>query len=104
MASYSDGNNALFWKKVKGLPMTERRRIVRDELSKVGYDFGLPDDVFSADWTDGDHYVKPYKGTFDKLLDKLSKPTKGVMIVGEMLSKRNGYVEGALLSVERAIK
>ncbi|APC25611.1 Amine oxidase [Only Syngen Nebraska virus 5] len=104
MASYSDGNNALFWKTVKGLPMAERRRVVRDELSKVGYDFGLPDDVFSADWTDGDHYVKPYKGTFDKLLDKLSKPTKGVMIVGELLSKRNGYVDGALTSVERVIK
>jgi monoamine oxidase len=48
--------------------------------------------------------VKPYKGTFDKLLDKLSKPTKGVIIVGEMLSKRIGYVDGALSSVERVIK
>jgi hypothetical protein len=104
MASYADGANALFWKKVKMLSMTERRKIVRDELSNAGYDFGLPDDVFSAEWTDGDHYVKPYKGTFDKLLDKLSKPTKGVTIVGEMLSKRIGYVEGALLSVDRAIK
>ena len=104
MASYADGANALFWKTVKMLSMTERRKIVRDELSKAGYDFGLPDDVFSAEWADGDHYVKPYKGTFDKLLDKLSKPVKGVTIVGEMLSKRTGYVEGALLSVDRAMQ
>ncbi|AGE58304.1 amino oxidase [Paramecium bursaria Chlorella virus NY2B] len=104
MASYSDGNNALFWKKVKGLPMSERRKIVRDELVKIGYDFGLPDDIFIAFWTDGVHYIKPYKSTFDKLLDKLTKPAKGVTIVGEMLSKRMGYVEGALSSVNRVIK
>jgi monoamine oxidase len=104
MASYADGPNALFWKNVKGLPMIARRRIVRDELADIGYDFGLPDDVFSAEWTDGVHYVKPYKGTFDKLLDKLSKPAKGVTIIGEMLSKRPGYVEGALSSVDRSLK
>jgi monoamine oxidase len=104
MASYADGDTALFWKNVKEMPLNARRRIVQDELADIGYDFGLPDDVFSAEWTDGVHYVKPYKGTFDKLLDKLSKPAKGVTIVGEMLSKRIGYVEGALLSVERAIK
>jgi hypothetical protein len=103
MASYSDGNNALFWKKVKGLPMAERRRIVRDEFSKIGYDFGLPDDVFISFFQDGVHYVKPYKGSFDKIIDKISKPAKNVLVVGEMLSKRNGYVEGALLSVERII-
>jgi monoamine oxidase len=103
MASYADKDNALFWKNVKELPMTARKRIVKDELADVGYDFGLPDDVFSAEWSDGDHHVKPYKGTFDKLLDKLSKPAKGVTIVGELLSKRTGYVEGALLSVDRAL-
>ncbi|AGE56207.1 amino oxidase [Paramecium bursaria Chlorella virus NE-JV-1] len=104
MSSYSDGNNALFWKDVKEMNKAERRKIVRDELAKAGYDFGIPDDVFSSFWSDGVHYVRPYKGTFDKLLDKLSKPTKGVTIVGEMLSKRTGYVEGSLTSVDRAIK
>ena len=102
MASYADGDNAFFWADVKKLPMPERRRIVRDELKKVGYAFGLPDDVFSSFFKDGDHFVRPYKGSFDKLLDKLSKPVKGVTIIGEMLSKKNGYVDGALMSVERA--
>lgn len=104
MASYADDDNALFWADVKKLPMPERRRIVRDELKKVGYAFGLPDDVFSSFFKDGDHFVRPYKGSFDKLLDKLSKPVNGVTIIGEMLSKRQGYVDGALSSVERAFK
>ena len=104
MASYSDGVNAEFWMKVKKLPMDERRKVVRDELKKAGFDFGLPDDVFSAEWTDGDHYFRPYKGTIDKLLDKLQKPCKNVYIVGEMVSKRQGYVEGALLSVNLIFK
>jgi len=103
MASYADGPKAVFWGGVKKLPLNEQKKIVKDKLGDVGFDFGTPDDIFIAFWTDGDHVIRPYGKfrTIDNLLDKLSKPLKNVYIVGEMLSKRPGYVDGALMSVER---
>ena len=103
MASYADGPKAVFWGGVKKLPLEDQKKILKEKLGDVGFDFGTPDDIFIAFWTDGDHVIKPYGKykTIDNLLDKLSKPCKGVYIVGEMLSKRPGYVDGALQSVER---
>jgi hypothetical protein len=102
MASYSDSKNATFWTLVKTMNKDGRKKIINDELMKIGFDFGMPDDVFSAEWKSGVHYFKPYTaGKLDQLLDRLSKPKKNVFVIGEMLSKRQGYVEGALLSVDR---
>ena len=106
MASYADGPKAVFWGGVKKLPLADQTKIVKEKLEDVGMDFGTPDDIFTAYWTDGDHVIKPYGKykTIDNLLDKLSKPCKSVFIIGEMLSKRPGYVDGALMSVERILK
>jgi hypothetical protein len=106
MASYADGPKAVFWGGVKKLPLDDQKKILEEKLADVGFTFGKPDDIFTAFWTDGDHVIRPYGKykTIDNLLDKLSKPCKGVYIIGEMLSKRPGYVEGALLSVERMLK
>ena len=106
MASYADGPKAVFWGGVKKLPLDDQKKILEEKLADVGFTFGKPDDIFTAFWTDGDHVIKPYGKfkTIDNLLDKLSKPCKNVYIIGEMLSKRPGYVEGALLSVERMLK
>jgi len=103
MASYADGPKAVFWGGVKKLPLGDQKKILKEKLEDVGFDFGTPDDIFIAFWTDGDHVIRPYGKykTIDNLLDKLSKPCKGVYIIGEMLSKRPGYVDGALMSVER---
>lgn len=103
MASYADGPKAVFWGGVKKLPLNDQKKILKEKLEDVGFDFGTPDDIFIAHWSVGVHYIKPYGKfrTFDNLLDKLSKPLKNVYIVGEMLSKRAGYVNGALMSVER---
>lgn len=103
MASYADGPKAVFWGGVKKLPLADQREIVKEKLGDVGFNFGTPDDIFIAYWTAGVHYIKPYGKykTIDNLLDKLSKPLKNVYIIGEMLSKRPGYVDGAVQSVER---
>jgi hypothetical protein len=96
----------VFWGGVKKLPLEDQKKILKEKLGDVGFDFGTPDDIFIAHWSVGVHYIKPYGKfrTIDNLLDKLSKPCKGVYIVGEMLSTRVGYVEGALTSVTRALK
>jgi hypothetical protein len=106
MASYADGPKAVFWGGVKKLPLVEQKKIVKEKLEDVGFNFGTPDDIFIAFWSDGDHVIKPYGKykTIDNLLDKMSRPCKNVFIVGEMLSKRPGYVDGALMSVERMLK
>jgi len=103
MASYADGPKAVFWGGVKKLPLTDQKKIVKEKLEDVGFNFGIPDDIFIAHWSIGIHYIKPYGKfkTIDTLLDKLSRPCKNVYIIGEMLSKRVGYVDGALQSVER---
>ena len=103
MASYADGPKAVFWGGVKKMPLPDQKKIVKEKLEDVGMSFGTPDDIFISYWTDGDHVIKPYGKfkTIDTLLDKLSKPCKNVYIIGEMLSKRPGYVDGALQSVER---
>jgi len=36
-------------------------------------------------------------------LKKLSKPSKNVFVIGEIISKKQGYVEGAIESVNRNI-
>lgn len=106
MASYADGPKAVFWGGVKNLPLVDQKKIVKEKLEDVGMNFGTPDDIFIAFWSDGDHVIKPYGKfrTIDNLLDKLSKPHKSVFIIGEMLSKRPGYVDGAIQSVERIFK
>lgn len=106
MASYADGPKAVFWGGVKKLPLADQKKIVKEKIEDVGFNFGTPDDIFISFWTDGDHVIKPYGKykTIDNLLDKLSNPCKNVYIIGEMLSKGPGYVDGALQSVERMLK
>lgn len=107
MASYADGPKAVFWGGVKKLPLGDQKKILKEKLDDVGFNFGTPDDIFIAYWSVGDHVIRPYGNrykTIDNLLDKLSKPCKGVYIIGEMLSKRPGYVDGAIQSVERIFK
>lgn len=106
MASYADGPKAVFWGGVKKVPLEDQKKIVEEELVAAGLYFGTPDDIFISFWSDGDHVIRPYGKykTIDNLLDKLSKPCKSVYIIGEMLSKRPGYVDGAIQSVERMMK
>jgi monoamine oxidase len=106
MASYADGPKAVFFGGVKKLPLEDQKKIVKEKLEDVGFNFGTPDDIFIAFWSVGDHIIKPYGKykTIDNLLDKLSKPCKNVYIIGEMLSLRPGYVDGAIQSVERLFK
>lgn len=106
MASYADGPKAVFWGGVKKLPLVDQKKILKEKLEDIGFNFGTPDDIFIAYWSIGDHIIKPYGKykTIDNLLDKLSKPCKHVYIIGEMLSKRPGYVDGAIQSVERIFK
>jgi hypothetical protein len=56
-------------------------------------------------WPIGTHYYEPLKGFKDRdsFLKVAQHPTKGITVVGEMISKDQGWTEGALESVD-AIK
>ena len=63
------------------------------------------DDVEICWWEEGVHYYKPFgKHTMAQVIKKLTKPTKGIYVIGEITSKKHGWVEGAIQSVDSIIK
>ena len=101
MASYSDGNNALYWKKVNKLSKGEQIKIVSKCLEEVSVK-GEIDDIVIAFWDEGIHYYKP-TDDLDKTINLLSNPAPNVHIIGEMVSYKQGWVEGCIESVNRTL-
>lgn len=61
-------------------------------------------DMKIYNWNEGTHFFKPlnkkYK-TISELIEKAQFPEKGIYVVGEMVSKNQGWVEGAIESVDK---
>jgi monoamine oxidase len=58
-------------------------------------------------WPIGTHYYKPlnlalYKDR-DEFIDIAQHPEKGILVVGEVVSKNQGWTEGALDSVKEVL-
>lgn len=72
---------------------------------------GLPNETFELDsigeyyWKEGTHYYEPLKShkTRDEFIKAAQHPLPNVLVVGEMVSKNQGWVEGALESVEQVL-
>ena len=97
MASYSDSANALYWGKIKQQSKDKQINIVSKYLEELNVK-GKIDDIVIAFWDEGVHYYKPSKD-IHKTIKKLSKPAKNVYVVGEIISYKQGWVEGAIQSV-----
>lgn len=98
MASYSDSSNALYWKKLK----TQSKGIQLETVSKYLETLnikGTLDDIIITFWEEGIHYYKPTKN-IHKTIKTLAHPVKNVYIVGEIVSYKQGWVEGAIQSVD----
>jgi hypothetical protein len=57
-------------------------------------------------WSEGTHYFDPLRGIYksrDYFLRVAQHPSENMWVVGEMVSKNQGWVEGALESVENVI-
>jgi protoporphyrinogen oxidase len=105
MASYSDNKEAKYWKKVSLLDKKSQIKKVENKLQDLNIGIDKVDDVEIGYWNEGVHYYKPFKSLkFNQLLKKLSKPSKNVFVIGEIISKKQGWVEGAIESVNRTIK
>ena len=104
MASYSDNKEAKYWKKVSLLDKKSQIKKVENKLQDLNIDIDKVDDVEIGYWNEGVHYYKPFGSIkFNQLLKKLSKPSKNVFMIGEIISKKQGWVEGAIESVNRTI-
>jgi len=98
MASYSDNSDAVKLKKLCELGKKDQIKEVQKLLDKVGQ-FGEISDIMIWYWDEGVHYYEPMNGVpFNVLLKKLRNPIKGIKVIGEMVSKKHGYVEGAIES------
>jgi hypothetical protein len=62
------------------------------------------DDILVKYWNEGIHYYKPCNLYVNEIIKKLQNPLKGFYVCGEMLSLKQGWVEGSIESVDRIYK
>jgi len=112
MICYNDNSNAIQLFKKKRIENTpENRRFFERELEKA---IGIPDSsleliaIKAFFWEIGTHYYSPldrsqYK-TRNQFIKEAQHPAENILVVGEMVSRKQGWTEGALESVEKAFQ
>lgn len=109
MISYSDNKNAMALK--PNLENNETNRELYETL--IEKTLGIPDNsihiiaIKDYYWPIGTHYYKPlntalYKSR-EQFIYQAQHPINGLLVVGEVVSKNQGWVEGSLESVETAV-
>jgi len=102
MASYSDNLDAKYWKSILNKNKKFQINKVQNKLSQLNININKVDDIESCYWDEGVHYYKPFL-SLSKLIKKLSNPSKNIYVIGEIVSKKHGWVEGCIESVDRVI-
>jgi protoporphyrinogen oxidase len=97
MISYSDNDNALYWHKYMDNKQLVINKLKTEIKNILNVDITI-DDIYIKFWDEGIHYFKPNKLTVEQIINKLSHPAKNIYVCGEMLSKKQGWVEGAIQS------
>lgn len=109
MIAYSDNANALALEPY--ITNTERNRKIFEKLVKaaLGLDYNIKlIGIKSFFWNEGTHYYKPLNlelgfKTRKSFLSYIQNPQKGLYMVGEGVSRYQGWVEGGLQSVHSII-
>ena len=105
MASYSDDKGARYWKNISKQSKSIQIKKVEEKLKELNININKVDDVVIQWWDEGVHYYRPFRGkSINYIIKKLSQPVKGVNVIGEIVSKKHGWVEGAIQSVDWKIK
>ena len=108
MIVYNDNVGSVFFKNHLKNTSTNRNLFAR-LLEKS---LGLPFDSLKLDaiidfyWPIGTHYYEPLSSEYKNRIDFIKKaqnPINGVVVVGEVVALKQGWVEGALDSVELVI-
>ena len=95
MAAYCDGANALYWNKMQQTGMKYK---LLYWLRKIEPTTNEIDDILCKFWNDAVHYYKPHKH-IKNMVKKLQNPGNDIYVIGELVSFRHGWVEGAIESV-----
>jgi len=105
MIAYSDNASAISLK--DHLENTVENRSYFEELLEQA--LGIEDDeslkinaLLDFYWTEGTHYYEPLKGPYKnrtEFINAAQHPDKNILVVGEVVSQHQGWVEGALESV-----
>lgn len=108
MIAYSDNNNAIILKNhLKNTP--ENRNLYSELIEKS---LGITEDklkiieIKDFYWPIGTHYYEPLNTSFenrDDFLNEVQHPEKGMLVVGEAVSRYQGWTEGALESVKTVL-
>ena len=109
MIAYNDNNNTLALK--NNLKNTEENRDLYCELLEKS--LGIPADslhliaIKDFYWPVGTHYYKPLNASVykdrDEFIDIAQHPEAGILVVGEVVSRNQGWTEGALDSVRSVL-
>lgn len=114
MVAYTDNQHAIALKSKGALENTPE---VREMYSKwIKKALGIPKDEVPLNitairdyyWSDGTHYYTPIHPTEYKrrpeFINKAQHPMPGMVVVGEVVSRDQGWVEGALESVDAVFR
>jgi hypothetical protein len=109
MIAYNDNNNTLALK--NNLQNTKTNRELYEILLEKS--LGMPENslhiiaIKDYYWPIGTHYYKPLNKELyisrEEFIEKAQNPEKGILVVGECVSRNQGWSEGALESVNAAV-
>lgn len=109
MIAYNDNNNAIALK--NNLQNTKSNRDLYERLLEMS--LGMPENsvhiiaIKDYYWPVGTHYYKPLNkelyGSREKFIDKAQHPQEGILVVGECVSRSQGWTEGSLESVNAVL-
>ena len=106
--SYSDNANARYWYKLYNDDKVKLIDKLKQLCKQSTGQFIDIDDIKFIYWEEGVHYFKPYNFTkftkFSKFINKLANPRDNLYVIGEMLSYKQGWVEGCIESTNRIYK
>ena len=103
MISYADNVRANFMEK-KGISYIKKelKRIFREKVEDLEIHA-----IYKYYWKEGTHYYTPLNIKYtsrDEFLEKAQHPEKNIFVVGEMVSRTQGWTQGAVESVDVIFK
>jgi hypothetical protein len=109
MIAYTDNHGAKFLDQYKSNTVKNRNKLCRllEEALDIPKNSLELEDIVDFYWTIGTHYYTPLRGDFKNRKDfcnHAQRPAENICVVGEMVSMKQGWVEGALESVENVIR
>jgi len=108
MIAYSDNENAVFLKKYLANTSENRESLCLMIEQSLGLPFHSLQLIAIKDfyWPIGTHYYEPLRGPYRTRTDfirHIQHPLPGLLVVGEAVSRYQGWVEGALESVQAVV-